>query len=252
VGALLVRGFYVDHERVARAIELQARSASNWPVSSLTGELVESDVDTLGTPLNVAQARRQVDVYMADALRSTRRFRESPRMSPLDKLRLELDEAHTGGCVVARDPQSRQLRAAGLVRIMRRGAKPGMVHVDDVGAMTAARGVFSANVYMQAALAGGEVEVWPVTFASDDELRSHVDAIALLTSADAAAQAALRRDVLPEGPTLVVRPQAGDLLMLCVQRPHFVRGPVHGPKLRLSVQTFVSHDGPDAPLKLEA
>jgi hypothetical protein len=44
---------------------------------------------------------------------------------------------------------------------------------------------------------------------------------------------------------------AGDLALLCVQRPHAVRGwATH--ETRASLQSFVNFAGPDRPLTLEA
>ena len=184
---------------------------------------------------------------------ATRRFRgEEGQASPLDRLRLELDEAHPFGCMVGRDEESRRLRAAGLVRIMRRSAAKGLVHMDDVAVLSPELGTFSANIYLQNAAAGGELEIWPVAFYSSEVLEENAAAVALLTtmSGDPYAQRALREHVLP-GPPLVISPRPGDLVLLCVQRPHAVRGPLHGSRPRISVQTFVSRAGPRAPLTME-
>jgi len=136
---------------------------------------------------------------------------------------------------------------------MRRSASRGLVHVDDVDVLSPDRGAFSANVYLQNSAAGGELEVWPVALSTRDALLANAPAIALLTtmSGDPAAQRALRDEVLP-GPPVVVSPAPGDLVLLCVQRPHAVRGPLHGPRLRLSLQAFVQHHGHGAPLTMEA
>ena len=72
--AVVVRGF-VGASTVARAVAevtgaAERGEAANWLISQREGELVDSDVETLGVPLNVARARGPdaVDRYYRDAL----------------------------------------------------------------------------------------------------------------------------------------------------------------------------------------
>jgi len=67
-------------------------------------------------------------------------------------------------------------------------------------------------------------------------------------SIDAADQRALRAALPP--PTRVPV-AAGDLVLLCVQRPHAVRGWAT-PEPRASLQSFLNFAGDDRPLTLEA
>jgi len=263
VGALVVREFYdkTAREEILKDIEQVLRSkgndsesdqVSNWKVSQSDGKLVDSEVDTIGLPLNVAKGLGKQEEYFASALKSTRRFRGAARLSPIDKLRLELDEIHPYGCVVGRDETTRRMHAAGLIRSMKRSSSRGLVHLDDVSEFSSAMGVFSANIYLQTSLAGGELEIWPVTLRSKEQMMEHALELGLMTasSAEPEAQRALREFVLPGPPVLIV-PKPGDLVMLCVQRPHAVRGPIHGPRTRLSAQSFVLHEGDGMPLKVE-
>lgn len=255
-GAVVVRGF-LSKEATKTAVELILKASAprtNWLISQGDGQLVESDVDTIGTPLNVAKAkgREAVDRYYVEALDTSRLFRAVDLLGPLDKLRLELDEAHPFGCVLGRDETTRSPRAAGLVRIMQRSSSRGLVHMDDVDVVSPDRGVFSANVYLQNAASGGELEIWPVTLSSEKDLMDNAAAVGLLTSSsgDPLAQRALRDSVLPN-PPVVIAPQPGDLVLLSVQRPHAVKGPIHGARPRVSVQTFVTHRGVNMPLEVE-
>ena len=263
--AVVVRGFLSPEAAAMHAAGVEAalarREETNWLVSSgatneaAKGEMVRSEVDTLGTPLNVAMAQGAsgVQSYYASSLKWTRRFRaDVGAISPLDKLRLELDECHPGGCVLGRDENTHQPRSSGLVRVMRRTTSRGLIHVDEIATLSPTSGVFSGNVYLQTSLVGGDLEIWPVAARSQDELRNHAAAFALMTRSDDVSQRMLREGgVLPASPA-VIKPQAGDLVLLCVQRPHAVRGPVHGPRARISAQTFIVHSGADKPLAVEA
>lgn len=254
VGAVLVRNFYGNEalrQEVIGEIERTNR-VSNWKVSQADGKLVDSEVNTIGMPLNVAKGLGRVDEYFDSALASGRQFRVEGRMSPIDKVRLELDEIYPYGCVLGRDPTTRRAHASGLVRIMKRNGNRGLVHLDDVSVFSPQSGVFSANVYLQQSVVGGEIEIWPVTLTSEAEMHEYALEIGLLTSQAASpdAQRALREYVLPPNPT-IVKPNAGDLLLLCVQRPHCVKGPLHGPKPRYNFQTFIVHNGGREPLQVE-
>ena len=77
----------------------------------------------------------------------------------------------------------------------------------------------------------------------------HAATLAALTAppgADAAGQQRLRAS-LP--PPLRVRPEPGDLVLLCVQRPHAVQGFPLGE--RASLQSFITHKAGE-PLRLES
>jgi len=248
-----VRDFYPEPHRQAMISKIEGlianKKSANWQVTNLEGNLMDSDVDTIGIPLNMAIAQHKVQEYFDNSLASTRQWRDQLVMSPIDKLRLELDEVHPTGCQIGRD--GARLHAAGLVRIMKRSMASSLVHIDDVGETISNIGTFSANIYLQTAMVGGEVEIWPVSLPDKETLMDNAQAISLLTTADVAAQAALKQHVLPLGPTLIIKPKPGDLLLLCVQRPHCVRGPIHGPHKRLSFQTFVVNQSPQHALKVE-
>jgi hypothetical protein len=260
IGCILVRNFYPQSlinglvTDIENIVENSSSLISNWRISQSDGKLKPSEVDTIGIPLNVAKGNGTLDEYYATSLDSIRRFRgvHGERLTPIDKLRLELDELHKFGCQVGReDSQIRRLNSAGLFRIMKRSHTKGLIHMDDVGEISTKIGVFSANIYLQTSLVGGEVEIYPITFRTKKDLMDHALEIGLLTSfsGEMEAQRVLREYILPGNP-LVVKPQAGDLLLMCVQRPHAVRGPIHGPKLRINAQCFILHEE-NQPLRVE-
>ncbi|KAL7542569.1 hypothetical protein ACHAXR_011897 [Thalassiosira sp. AJA248-18] len=203
--ALHVPGFYLPEsaKRLGEELILESKSNSNnWKVSTSRG-LESSDVGTLGehSPYNVAVARdyqrssrddeggerssssSPIDEYFEGVQREFQfRRRRNKRhgnkdgdddsdryqLWPLDKLRLELEEAWPSGAGLAREMVSEQQQqqqqrgndnqqlsyprpfGGGLPRIMRGPTrwKRGFIHVDELGPLNTNRGLFSANIYL--------------------------------------------------------------------------------------------------------
>jgi len=152
--------------------------ARNWKVSTSRG-LESSDVSTLGShsPFNVIsgmtnQAGRHdknnnnedsnhiLNEYFKGVKKELRDRRlqitcdnkEQPQLWPLDKLRLELDEAWPGGAGLAREQKGLQRPfSGGLPRVMVGPTrwKKGFIHVDEMAPLSATNGLFSANIYLQ-------------------------------------------------------------------------------------------------------
>lgn len=254
--ALHIQGFYpaaLCAELAAEALQLPRR---NWSVSHAQREQEESAVDTLDLPLNVAIGEGKIESYYQQALNTTRRWRGGAtcRLSPLDKLRLELDEVWEDGCGVGKDPKSRRSYAAGMVRVMSpkyhydpSAWKRGFIHVDELDILRQDRGLFSANIYLQQAPAGGELNIWPISVRSRVDFYRHARLLSLLLVQDEAAQKELF-DSLP--PPITISPKAGDLVIICTQHPHAVKGPLYGGD-RVSVQSFMQFVR-GQPLRLES
>ena len=182
--ALHVPQFY--HPKSAKRLgeelikESHRGGGGNWKVSTSRG-LESSDVGTLGEhpPYNVAVSRDQnkengksaIDEYFAGVQREfqSRRRRQCSAVTkdnndldyyqlwPLDKLRLELEEAWPSGAGLARETQKNDNQhsyprpfGGGLPRVMRGPTrwKRGFIHVDELGPLDATRGLFSANIYL--------------------------------------------------------------------------------------------------------
>lgn len=188
--ALHVKEFYCKNEasKLGRMLAEEANSgkARNWKVSTSRG-LESSDVSTLGAhaPFNVACAsgdKQDVDSYfegVRQELRDRRNFVGPDnvlghQLWPLDKFRLELDEAWPEGAGLARETNGEKRPfSGGLPRFMRGPTrwKRGFIHVDEMGPLSPASGLFSANIYLQLpsddndtkiAAAKSALEIWPL------------------------------------------------------------------------------------------
>ena len=199
-----------------------------------------------------------------------------PSLSPLDKLRLDLDAAWEHGCTLSKDKRSGRALSPGMGRIMRAQGRwsDGFCHVDELDLISQTRGLFGANVYLRVPRAegtagdealkaaaavdeveveaakaattttrktrdervGGGVEIFPLSVSSRWDFYRNAYTLSNLLSQDEEGQRRLRA-ALPD--PIYVEPEAGDLLILCSQRPHAVVGFDAGE--RVSVQTFLTH-----------
>lgn len=231
----------------------------NWRVSTERG-LESSDVWTCGeyVPFNVASSRNEVDEYFEGAQREMKsrrlkRIQESeesscmhvPQLWPLDKLRLELDEAWPSGAGLAREgTKGGRAFGGGLPRIMMGPTRwqRGYIHVDELAPLSPSHGLFSANIYLQLPTDvekdEGHFHIWPLAIQSKLDWYKNAITLSGLTAQDAVMQTKLRKE-LGEPHKIHVKP--GDLVLLSVQRPHAAVGFKKG--TRVSLQCFIQHKG---------
>ena len=275
--AVVVKEFYprgLREKVVAKILDAKNRNMlENWSVSHAERGQEESDVDTLGVPHNVAVAKNQADKYFKDSLQQIRNWRMLDNdndndnnngndnekefklsIGPMDKLRLEMDEIWPDGCMLSKHDKSGLPFLPGIPRVMNPLSKydpnrwtRGFAHVDELAIMKDNQGLYSANIYLQNALSGGELLIWPITFKDRWNFYRNAMTLSMCLVQDPQAQTYLR-EKLP--PPLTIRPDPGDLVLLCTQRPHAVRGPIVGSVPRISMQGFIQYqDG--KPLTLE-
>ena len=123
------------------------------------------------------------------------------------------------------------------------------------------RGLLSANIYLQlpprsssggndgdgdADDFSGDFHIWPLGVRSRWDWYTNALTLSGLSAQDAQTQVRLRKLL---GTPHTVRLEPGDLVMLCVQRPHAAFGFQNG--TRVSLQCFVQHNGPDERLLVE-
>lgn len=260
----------------------------NWKVSTSRG-LESSDVVTLGAhdPFNVASASghpAEQDLYFKGVIRELdqRRIKKTkeedknydsvdaePQLWPLDLLRLQLDEAWPAGAGLAREPKGRKRPfGGGLARVMKGPSrwKNGFIHVDEMGPLNPNQGLFSANIYLQLPdqapaqenstnvtddndKENGQdmIHIWPVGIRNRWDWYRNALLLSGLSSQDVEAQLRLWKAL---GQPQTVRAAPGDLVLLCVQRPHAPVGFQSG--TRVSLQCFIQHTGRDHRLLIDS
>ena len=177
-----------------------------------------------------------------------------PYLWPLDQFRLELDEIWSHGASLARDKESGRVMGGGLPRIMLGPTrwKKGFIHADQFSPLSTENGLFSANIYLQLPERSEqenengndsnegeeELHIWPLDIRSDLDWYMHQDLLKGMTVQDAEMQIKLRKAL---GDPLKVKVSPGDLVLLCVQRPHAAIGFKKG--TRVSLQCFIQYHG---------
>mmetsp|Transcript_22535 Transcript_22535/g.28433 ORF Transcript_22535/g.28433 Transcript_22535/m.28433 type:complete len:327 (+) Transcript_22535:44-1024(+) len=275
ITALQIKNFYPkeDAKRLGKELGEKARNGEvdNWRVVTSDRGLERSDVWTMGDyiPYNVAVATNQLDAYFDGVerdLRKRRRKRQSNEgereeggayLWPLDQFRLELDEIWSQGATLARDKETGRLMGGGLPRIMLGPTrwKKGFVHADQFSPLSTEKGLFSANIYLQLpsreldvhGADEGELHVWPLDIRTDWEWYSNQEILKGMTVQDAELQVKLRKAL--GGAPLKVKVCPGDLVLLCVQRPHAAVGFKDG--TRVSLQCFIQYHGYDERLLID-
>ncbi|HET7232786.1 MAG TPA: 2OG-Fe(II) oxygenase [Longimicrobium sp.] len=181
------------------------------------------------------------DRYLAAAFRETRVLRDrvfAPYLSPLDRVRLELDELWPGGAAVAR--MDGRPMSAGTVRHYVAGDRMNP-HVDgnsgEVLAELCRECRIAVNIYLDVPPpgAGGELELWNLALTPEE--------------ANSPPRPGYRLpDELLGDADVVIRPAAGDLVMFDTSRIHAVRAVREG--TRTTASCFVGVRGPREPLTL--
>jgi hypothetical protein len=199
----------------------------------------------IGLPINALSWSKESFIqYFTESAATMRKVRAACRgnLSPMDKLRLELDELWPEGARI-RELYGRKC-LVGLGRLMRpEGLKQGLartegiIHVDADPLLRRDAGTFSANVYLEVPKEGGELAIWNVS-PKQKELRRHASVFALLhrTFEDESVNAVLRAR-LPR--PICIKPRKGDLLIINSGRPHAVRGFKRG--TRVTLQSFIGY-----------
>lgn len=192
-------------------------------------------VNRFGTPLNSTYGDHTGEkraVYFKEALPTLRAIREaaSPFLSPIDKLRLELDEYWLPGANLG--TWSGNKLFCGIGRMMPyqlSHLSAEQPHIDAVPSeyFPHLAGQFAANIYLNVPAVGGELEIWPVAPISTRASKNFIPP-------------ALWREVLPA--SLIVKPNNGDLLLFNTRRPHAITAFETTP-VRTSLQTFLGLNG---------
>lgn len=194
--------------------------------------------------------------YFAQVLPLIRKLRTiSGGISPIDKLRLELDEIWTNGAKISNNNPFNRKAFVGLTRLMKpeglvgvETKKNGLIHIDGPLKLITESGSFSSNIYLKTPSNGGELCIWNVSMTMNNS--ENIDKLQKLLdfSFDKKYREKIQnilQKILPK--PIIIKPQQGDLIILNSGKPHAVKGFDYG--IRLSMQTFI-HFQKDKPLEL--
>lgn len=230
--AVLVKNFCSeDGLRVARQQLTDYRSQEQ--------STVDGDFWRLGFPYSEITDDETRAKYHAEAPGSIARLRGmfAPYASPLDELRLLLDERWQAGAELLRIGGKRCF--VGVCRFQ--GSSVDLVpHSDRVerflpaGYESDLQAQLSTNIYVNVPENGGELELW--------DLELDEDAYAELVGDRAYG---IDRDRLPP-PTSVVKPEPGDLALLNPRLIHAVSPSQDS--TRITIGSFIGYQGEDRPL----
>ncbi len=184
-------------------------------------------VDRVGVPYNSTYGDMHIkEQYYQEALPGIRAFRAAchPYLSPIDRLRVELDDNWLDGANLANFEGKKMF--VGIGRIM----QPEFSHLselqphwDSVPTQYAKLlKQFSANIYVSVPRKGGELEIWDVPPIPTSVIHEH--------DPDRNWRAEL-----PE--SLKIKPEKGDLLLFNTRRPHAI-GRFHQGS-RITAQCFI-------------
>ncbi len=207
---------------------------------SASGGIYESNIDSFW---NVTKDKHRRERYFNVALPLQQRLRRlsSPYPSPVDLLRLTLDEAWHGGASLM--TMSGRKMPFGITRLWRTGSEA-LPHQDvlvreiaeepDTVPLTAQIGI---NIHLSTADEGGELEIWDyqISDADYESLRDEYEG-----------SYGYPRSMLPEE-SLLISPEIGDLIMVNTMCAHAVRKITRG--RRMTVSGFVGNMGTYQPLR---
>lgn len=187
-------------------------------VQLYTHEVIENDkivqkdfgVNRVGTPFNLTYHSTQKDLiekYYHDAESGIETMRSFcyPALSPIDKLRLELDENFIPGATVAHFQNKKMLAGIGRISLASLSyLSEEQPHFDALPLRYASLDVqLAANIYLKVPDEGGELELW------------NVPSLTPLAKVPAN-----WRSELP--PSIKIKPKKGDLIIFNSRKPHAI------------------------------
>ena len=240
ITALIIENYYpVNSAGVIAEKLIKSEVLANYTHETSTTNGLKQEylgVDRVGFPFNLIYDKPDDDnligQYYAAAKENISRIRlySKPAITPIDKLRLELDENYTHGAMVA-DYQHKKM-LAGIGRVSHADMSymsEDPPHFDALPKRFAElSGQFAANIYLKVPGTGGELEIWDVPplaplFSAPDNWRAQ----------------------LPQ--SIVIKPNVGDLIIFNCRRPHAIRSFKGEP--RVTMQVFIGYKE-NQPLKL--
>lgn len=248
--AIHVRGFFDARAAASAARRLGDERQQRWVVD---GRVTDTSF-SIGIPRQYGERSPKHEArYQREAARANQLLRDAfaPSWSPLDRLRLELDELWVRGATLGKFEGRPAL--AGLLRTVEPSslfegvaATRGVIHMDQPERAEAAAHRLSAILYLAMPPRGGELRVWDLAIDAEN-FRNLAYRLCARHGFDSAAQ-----DLLHEvlGRPRTITPRAGDLVLIDTARPHAVAGFTRG--RRVAVQSWLVAAGRDRPLTIYA
>lgn len=192
-------------------------------------------VQRIGVPFNSTYGKPQGSPQHERYYRAAQTYRQwlrdlcAPDTPPIEQFVAHADAAWPGGARIASFEGREQY--AGICRITLPGhggiESP---HCDSLPPEFGITRQFGVNVFLTAPAEGGEMELWDVPDLDATEIHSDN-------------MARLERENLPE--SYLLKPRAGDLVIINTRKPHATRSYAEG--TRVALASFVGHGG-DGPL----
>jgi hypothetical protein len=164
-----------------------------------------------------------------------------PHQTPIDKLRLQLDECWDNGAGLCR--LNGKTMYAGLIRVFDQGAfaEPHQDHLDwDAAQHEIYEDAYysvqlAGNVYLHMPQSGGELAIWPISLP-----RTEYESRRIAGSYGV--------DVRGLGEPLTLRPEKGELILFNARNLHRVDAPSEG--RRITASCFVGYRGDSSALSI--
>lgn len=212
--ALIITNYY--QPELCDSLSYKLLESQN--IQTYTHETIENDkieqkyygVNRVGTPFNMTYNLTQKDLierYYHDAAFGIETMRSFcyPALSPIDKLRLELDENFLPGATVAHFQNKKMLAGIGRISLASLSyLSEEQPHFDALPLKYATLDVqLAANIYLKVPDEGGDLELW------------NVPSLTPLSKV-----ASDWRSELP--PSIKIKPRKGDLIIFNCRKPHAI------------------------------
>lgn len=215
----LARSILTDFKRTNYAVRWCCKNVKPASVEEfLALPFIESDVER-GGPTSATESVTGIDDNGLNLIRRTRQLM-SPHLTPIDRLRLELDEAAPLGARLYIMPDGGKAMV-GLPRIMETSRE--LLHAD-----TGRKGCLTANIYLRLPPKGGATRIWNYSGQYEDSIGSY------LFSAD---------EIPSDTESALLEPEVGELVIWNPLCPHAVLPFESGPRVSLQSWLKIMFDG---------
>jgi hypothetical protein len=199
-----------------------------------------TNMDRFGPSLaEVVGSKEALGEYLATAVDEVAQFRRlcAPLLSPIDLLRLQLDEAWLAGANLARIGTRKAF--TGVARILRNGGFTGP-HQDalvspDVELSSFIAEQLAANIYLQTSTHGGDLELWDL----------HLERAQYQAIRSPGGKVGITREQLRPS-DICLKPEQGDLILFRSTRLHAIQESSGAP--RVTCSSFIGYRSAVDPL----